>query len=150
MVAMGRRRSSAGFVCWLVNYLSRVLLSSRAAQDLDNFSKLIIFTNSFADSLPLQLPHDPQFRSPEVGIVGLRIWGSRRRLKGLNYPGNLTKSNFAAMGSLHSWPDCRDKRGLQGQWDRSPLVSPQSSQGIQVGSQVILIQKSWNEIFKFS
>lgn len=24
--------------------------------------------------------------------------------KSLNYPGNLTKSNFAAMGSLHSWP----------------------------------------------
>ena len=25
-------------------------------------------------------------------------------LKSLHYPGNLTKSNFVAMGSLHSWP----------------------------------------------
>jgi len=27
-----------------------------------------------------------------------------RVLKGLNYPGNLTKSSFVTMGSLHSWP----------------------------------------------
>jgi len=27
-----------------------------------------------------------------------------RVMKGLNYPGNLTKSSFVTMGSLHSWP----------------------------------------------